>query len=67
MWVMTPDGIGIVFQLGEPSLIHLVDEIGETKSTAYFATTALRQALWEEIPEARRKIDREKGHQLGYF
>lgn len=67
MWVMTPLGVGVLFKLGEPNLVHLVDENGETQASEYFSSTQLRQAKWEEIPSVRRKVDREKGYQLGYF
>lgn len=66
MWVMTPKGIGIMFALGEPAVVHLVSpSTGETISVDQFAISDLRQAVYDEIP-ANRRGDREKALRLGY-
>lgn len=66
MWVMTPDGIGIIFQLSEPVVVHLVDKVsGLTLRSAHYASEQLRQAKFLEIPEVRRG-DKEKANKLGY-
>jgi hypothetical protein len=68
MWVMTPKGIGIMFKMGTPCCIHLVNpENGLTIEPWFFPIGQLRQAKWEEIPECRRMISREKGRRLGYM
>lgn len=66
MWVMTPDGVGIVFDLREPVLVHIVNTIdGTTKYAKEFSSSELRQAKWLEIP-ANRRGDPEKAKRLGY-
>ncbi len=66
MWVMTPKGVGVVFSVGEPTIVHLVDSEGLTTESVQFPSLQLRQALWDEIPEVRRMVSREKGYRLGY-
>jgi len=67
MWVMTPQGVGILFNLQpESSLVHLTNDKGETTKDIFVITKDLRQAKWLEIPEPRRGVDREQGYHLGY-
>lgn len=68
MWVMTPNGIGILFTYQEPvSTIHLVDEQdGTTKIVAFFSSNELRQAKYDEIPKCRRGASKEWFNQKGY-
>ena len=67
MWVMSPQGIGIIFKLGPQCEVHLVDPNGLTIGVSLLPVDQLRQAKWDEIPESRRSVDRERGYQLGYF
>lgn len=67
MWVMTPDGIGIIFKLGIESEVHLTNEKGITVATAIYPTQALRQAKLKEIPAARMKCSPAQAALLGYF
>ncbi len=66
MWVVTDKGLGITFQIGEPTLVHLVDEKGTTVGSALFPFNSLRQALYTEIPASRRG-DAEIARKLGYM
>ena len=66
MWVMSPKGIGVLFKLDNPCVVHLVDKEGLTTSEIQLPVEQLRQAMWDEIPEKRRGISREKGKRLGY-
>lgn len=66
MWVMTPDGIGIIFELGVISKVHLIGEDGLTKAEVSHPQAELRQALYKEIPECRRG-DKVVANNLGYF
>jgi hypothetical protein len=66
MWVMTPDGIGIIFDLRQPVLVHLVDErTGLTIGAKEYLAETIRQAKYKEIPESRRGSP-EKAARLGY-
>lgn len=65
MWVMTPEGVGIIFELREPVRVHLVDENGLTRADKEFPSNELRQARYLEIPYMRRG-DQEKAKRLGY-
>lgn len=67
MWVMTPDGIGIIFKLGLESEVHLTDEKGGTVASKVYPTSVLRQAKFGEIPIFRRKITKEIATELGYY
>lgn len=69
MWVMSPQGIGILFKLDHISEVHLVDNVtGETVSKAHFPLNALRQAKLNEIPKIRKMgLTKEKAAYLGYF
>jgi hypothetical protein len=67
MWVVTPDGVGIIFRLDIESLVHLVDYNGNTVSEKYYPTLALRQAKYLEIPAARRGFTKEAAYIMGYF
>lgn len=67
MWVVTPDGPGIIFKLGVESEVHLTDGSGHTIGVKIYPTTSLRQAKFTEIPAARRKCSKEQAHVLGYF
>jgi len=67
MWVMSPDGIGIIFKLGVESEVHLTDEKGLTVASKIYPTVSLRQAKFNEIPIFRRKITKEVAANLGYF
>jgi len=67
MWVMTPDGIGIVFKLGADSEVHLIDSSGLTIASKIYETVSLRQAKYGEIPVVRRKMSKEQAAKLGYF
>lgn len=66
MWVVTPKGIGIIFAIGEPTTVHLVDENGLTVGSEAFPFNSLRQALYTEIPAPRRG-DVEIARKLGYM
>lgn len=78
MWVMTPDGIGILFDIAHfPSVvIHLVREDGLTKehigedgkitNNVWYNIDVLRQAQYKEIPEQRRGISKDLFATLGY-
>ena len=67
MWVVTPNGVGVLFQIGEPCLVHLVDpQTGVTIKEALYQSTKLRQARYLEIPECRRG-DEDKAARLGYL
>lgn len=65
MWIMTPDGVGIVFDLREPVRVHLVDANGITVGDKEYSSLSLRQAKYLEIPESRRG-DPTKAKRLGY-
>jgi hypothetical protein len=66
MWVMTPEGPGIIFALGVPCVVHMVDTTdGTTVKSTVFDPSQLRQALYMEIPEIRRG-PKEKANRLGY-
>lgn len=66
MWVMTPEGIGIIFKLAEPCTVHLVDsETGLTLREVWINSEDMRQAKYLEIPECRR-CDEERAKFLGY-
>lgn len=67
MWVMTPQGIGVIFKLGPQCEIHLVAQDGSTSGVSLLPVDQLRQAKWDEIPESRRGVSRERGLQLGYM
>lgn len=67
MWVMTPDGVGIIFKLDVESEIHMVDKQGFTYAVRVFPTQALRQAKYKEIPAGRMKCSKEQATALGYF
>lgn len=66
MWVMTPDGIGIIFKLGTECEIHLTDRDGFTMASKMYPILSLRQALFSEIPQARRHFSKETAYSLGY-
>ena len=66
MWVMSPRGVGVLFELNTPCVVHLVNDDGTTKETWQFPVEQLRQAMWSEIPEIRRKVTKEKALELGY-
>lgn len=66
MWVMTPDGIGIVFKLGKDCEVHLTDSDGYTMQSKVYSILALRQATFDEIPKARRGFTRTTAFKLGY-
>lgn len=67
MWVMTPKGIGILFQMGIPCVIHTINDDGTTAGSFQLPIEQLRQATWAEIPEVRRMVSKERGAQLGYI
>lgn len=67
MWVMTPDGIGIIFELGVESKVHLTDAQGLTILERVYPTQALRQAKLKEIPKERLKCSKAQANALGYF
>jgi hypothetical protein len=68
MWVMTPQGVGILFKIGQPCDIHLVNETtGETIKNINFLISDLRQARFHEIPASRQGISKEKATALGYL
>lgn len=67
MWVMTPEGVGVIFELKEPVRVHLVNtSTGETVADKLFDSSTIRQATYTEIPEIRRGISAERAAQLGY-
>lgn len=66
MWVVTPDGVGIIFKLGKICEIHLVDENGVTVLVREYNILSLRQAKFLEIPKARRGFSKETAASLGY-
>ena len=66
MWVMTPEGVGILFQMGVPCVVHIVDKLtGETTKVIKVDPSTIRQAKYAEIPENRRGSV-ERANQLGY-
>lgn len=65
MWVMSPDGIGIIFKLEEPVTVHLVDKDGATIESKQYQSSRLRIAKFEEIPACRR-CSYDRAVQLGY-
>lgn len=67
MWVMTPDGIGIIFKLDVNAEVHLTDEKGLTVESKVYPIAILRQAKFTEIPVFRRKITKEVAANLGYY
>lgn len=67
MWVVTPDGLGIIFKLGTETQVHLVDTNGHTVADKVYPITALRQAKFVEIPKCRLKCTKEEAHSMGYF
>lgn len=70
MWVMTPDGIGIMFNLAEySSIVHIVDKEDGLTTIAEmsYPTQALRQAKFEEIPSKRRNFSPGQAERLGYM
>lgn len=68
MWVMAPDGIGILFKIANVCEVHLVDEEdGSTLVSAYYSIKELRQARYEEIPECRRGESKEWFNKKGYI
>lgn len=66
MWVVTPDGVGIIFKLGKICEIHLVDSEGLTVLIRDYDILFLRQAQFAEIPKARRQFSKEVANSLGY-
>lgn len=68
MWVMTTEGIGILFQYNNSvSTVHLVDpKTGSTKLEMGFDTKKLRQATYLEIPECRRGMPKLWFNKKGY-
>jgi len=69
MWVMTSKGLGIIFQMGNDLLIHLVDpRTGETYNATIEHRQAVRQAKYSEIPTIRKlHLSKEKAELLGYM
>ena len=65
MWIMTPDGVGIVFKLEEPVTVHLISSDGTTIASKQYQSSVLRIAKFEEIPACRR-CTYERAKQLGY-
>ena len=65
MWVMSPDGIGIIFKLEEPVTVHLINSEGITVESKQYQSTRLRIAKFEEIPACRR-CSYDRAVQLGY-
>jgi hypothetical protein len=65
MWVMSPDGIGIIFKLEEPVTVHLVNSDGVTIKEQQYQSSRLRIAKFEEIPACRR-CSYDRAVQLGY-
>lgn len=67
MWVMCNDKPAILFKLGEPCIVHFVDsQTGETVEAKEVSVYALRQCRYDEIPECRRMISKERAEELGY-
>lgn len=68
MWVSSPDGVGILFNMKDPTscIVHLVGNDGITIKEVKHNIQHLAQAKWIEIPETRRNIDKERGLYLGY-
>lgn len=68
MWVMTEQGIGILFSYSQfASEVHLVDENdGTTRLITHLGTNTLRQARYDEIPECRRGASKEWFNSKGY-
>lgn len=68
MWVMTPDGVGVLFNLGSiVSRVHLVNiNDGTTYAEVDYGNSILRQAKYNEIPECRRGESREWFKERGY-
>lgn len=69
MWVMTSKGVGIIFQMGNDLLIHLVDpKTGETVNATIEHRQAVRQARYDEIPACRKVgLTKERAEFLGYM
>lgn len=69
MWVVTSKGVGIIFQMGNDLLIHLVDPTtGETVNATIEHRQAVRQAKYDEIPTCRKVgLTKEKAAYLGYM
>lgn len=68
MWVMTDEGIGIIYALSEVCEIHLVDkDDGTTRMSVYKNINDLRQAKYLEIPEIRRGSSKEWFNKKGYM
>lgn len=67
MWVMTPDGVGVLFKLGTESDVHLTDKDGITVDSKSYPILALRQAKFLEIPTPRRGFSKQTAANLGYF
>jgi hypothetical protein len=67
MWVMVDGQIGILFKLGDPCSIHLVNpQTGETTSEEMIPIGKLRQARFGEIPQCRRHFTEQRALELGY-
>jgi hypothetical protein len=66
MWVMSPKGVGILFKMGQPCEVHIVDDQGLTVSTVLLPLEQLRQATFNEIPHPRRGVSEERAKLLGY-
>ena len=67
MWVMTPEGVGILFEMAVPCTVHLVDKSnGETIKVIKADPSQIRQAKYVEIPECRRGSV-ERANELGYL
>lgn len=67
MWVIHDSRPAIIFVLGAISEIHYVDaKTGTTVGSAQVSVDSLRQAHYDEIPEVRRGISRERAKELGY-
>ena len=67
MWVVTDDNrLGILTDLAPLAGVDLVSASGETTLSIVVPFQSLRQAMLEEIPEARRP-EPEVGARMGYL
>jgi hypothetical protein len=67
MWVIHEGEPHIIFRIGVPTVIHSVNkQTGETTGEKSVSLDSLRQAHFDEIPEIRRQISRERAKELGY-
>lgn len=68
MWVVTSKGLGIIFEIGNDLLIHLINDKGETVNATIENRQSVRQARFDEIPISRKVgLTKERAEYLGYM